>query len=1140
MGLIALGAMLGLPAPAKAAPAVPPSSDLIATLEASGGDVSIVRLGVPQPASSSQRVQRDDIVVTRQGRATLRFDSDGTVVRIGPDSRVQVNETAKQRDIQVFLGRLWAHVVRWKERPTRFISGSTIAAMRGTELSVALDGDQTELAVLEGRVLAQNDAGSLVLTGGQVALARKGTAPALRLNVHPKDAVQWALYYLPVLHMRADEVAGAAPWQGAVRAAQEAQGQGHLKQAIDALQGIPDAPDPRFFTYRASLLLAAGSVDEAERDLKRALELGPKSADALALTSVIAVVRNDNEKALEAAQKAVAADPNSATAQVALSYADQARFDLNGARTSLESAIHLDPKDALAWARLAEIRSSFGELGGALEAARKALDLEPNLARTQTVLGFAYLTQVRTREAREALRKAADLDSSDPLPRLGLGLVEIREGHVQEGSRELEIAISLDPQQALIRSYLGKAYFESKRTGLVEREFEVAKEADPKDPTPWFYDAFAKQAENGAVEALRSLQEAIELNDNRAVYRSRLLLDSDLAARSASLGRVYADLGFQDLALVEGWTSIDTDPTSYSAHRLLADSYAALPRHEIARESELFQSQMLQPLNTTPIQPTLGESSLFLLSAQGPSSLAFNEFNSLFNRNQVNAQGSFYVGGDNTWLGEGIASGIYDKASFSAGITHFKTDGFRTNDTQDDTIANAFGQVEIDPSTSIQAEVRHRDLTQGDLGLYFFGDDFSPLQDQTTKFTNERIGLRHEFSPSLTFLASYMHQNKDTSFALPSPDTGVNFSIDRTEKADSVEGQFLFRAPSFRAIAGVGHFNVHSLETDDLGGPAFGFDALTTSDTTISHTNLYLYTHVSLESRLNLTLGVSGDLYDETGTAELNTVFPGVPAGPPAPTAPAVLGSRNQVNPKAGLVWTPASGTTVRLAGFRVLKRTLVTDATLEPTQVAGFNQFYDDPTATRSWVYGAGVDQKFSKSWFGGVEASRRDLTIPQTLFDQNGNLLLEERGSNERLGRAYLFGALRNDVTVSAEYSYEEIGLDPQLFLQYSKAKTQKVPLGVRYFHPSGLSGSFVATYLDQLGDFQPPDQSGYVAGHRNFWVFDATVRYRLPKRFGIIVAGVKNLTNQQSTYQATDTANLDITPGRVVFVRGVFAIP
>ena len=102
------------------------------------------------------------------------------------------------------------------------------------------------------------------------------------------------------------------------------------------------------------------------------------------------------------------------------------------------------------------------------------------------------------------------------------------------------------------------------------------------------------------------------------MYRSRLLLDSDLAARSASLGRIYADLGFQNLALVEGWNSVNTDPGNYSAHRLLADSYAALPRHEIARVSELLQSQMLQPLNTTPIQPRLGESNLFLISSQGP------------------------------------------------------------------------------------------------------------------------------------------------------------------------------------------------------------------------------------------------------------------------------------------------------------------------------------------------------------------------------------------------------------------------------------------------------------------------------------------------------------------------------------------
>src|SRR5207245_10744500 len=68
---------------------------------------------------------------------------------------------------------------------------------------------------------------------------------------------------------------------------------------------------------------------------------------------------------------------------------------------------------------------------------------------------------------------------------------------------------------------LGKAYFEEKRTTLDEREYAVAKDLDPRDPTPWFYDAIQKQTTNRPVEALHDLQKAIDLNDNRAVYRSR-------------------------------------------------------------------------------------------------------------------------------------------------------------------------------------------------------------------------------------------------------------------------------------------------------------------------------------------------------------------------------------------------------------------------------------------------------------------------------------------------------------------------------------------------------------------------------------------------------------------------------------------
>jgi len=252
----------------------------------------------------------------------------------------------------------------------------------------------------------------------------------------------------------------------------------------------------------------------------------------------------------------------------------------------------------------------------------------------------------------------------------------------------------------------------------------IAKELDPADPTAYFYDAINKQTTNRPVEALQDMEKSIELNDNRAVYRSRLLLDSDLAARSASQARIYTDLGFQQRALVEGWKSVNTDPSNFSAHRFLADSYSVMPRHEIARVSELLQSQLLQPLNMTPIQPRLAESNLFLISAGGPGALSFNEFNPIFNRDGLTFQSSGLAGGNSTYSGEGIVSGIYKKAAFSLGYNHFQTDGWRENANQNDDVGNAFLQLELSPQTSIQTEYRFRSRKSGDLELRFFPEDF--------------------------------------------------------------------------------------------------------------------------------------------------------------------------------------------------------------------------------------------------------------------------------------------------------------------------------------------------------------------------------------------------------------------------------
>ena len=920
---------------------------------------------------------------------------------------------------------------------------------------------------------------------------------------------------------------------------------GDAKAAVDLLEGA-DADtisDPNFFTYRASLMLSTSNLEAAKADIERAIELKPGDTDALALQTVIAVAGNSYDEALALGDKAVQSNSNSATAHLAQSYARQAVFNLDGARESVERAVAMDPDNALAWARLSELHLAFGRHTEALEAATTALEKDPNLARTETVLGYAHLAQVRLVQAKEAFENAIELNQGDPLARLGLGLAKIREGHLDDGITEIETAASLDPGNSLIRSYLGKAYYEDKRITLEGREFDLAKQFDPNDPTPWFYQAIAKQTTNRAVEALRDMEKAIDLNDNRGVYRSRLLLDSDLAARSASLGRIYNELGFQHLGLVEGWNSVNTDPTNFSAHRLLADNYAVQPRHDIARVSELFQSQMLQPINTTAIQPRLAESNLFLISSQGPSSLAFNEYNILFNRNQANAQISGMIGEDGTWSGEAIVSAIYNKASFSLGYQQFETDGWRENSDQKDEIGNAFFQYEFSPRTSVQAEYRQRETETGDLEMRFWEGDYRPELRENTELETIRAGLRHSFSPKTTLLLSYINQDKDIDFY-----DGFDFlagtletELDVEESSDAYEGQVLYRAggvpggsgASFNLIAGGGYFDIDNESSlyalIDLPPPPFGpgpipdFQSFSSRTT---HENAYAYANITIPADLTFTLGVSSDWFDEEGG----------------------IGEKDQVNPKLGITWRIGSGTTVRGAYFETLKRTLVTDQTLEPTQVAGFNQFYDDPSGTTATVWGAAIDQKIGDSIFLGAQYTVRDMEVPAFFFDfETFELLLIDADQDEDLGHFYFYATPWKMLSLSAEYFYEHIIHDPILQLGFEEVTTDRVPLTVQFIHPSGFNASAKGTWVQQDGMFElrvPP--FGFAPGETDFWTLDFALSYRLPKRFGLLSVGVNNATDEEFNYLATESIlpsnarNLLLRPGRLFYGKVTLAFP
>jgi tetratricopeptide (TPR) repeat protein len=922
--------------------------------------------------------------------------------------------------------------------------------------------------------------------------------------------VQWALYYPPIVDYRPVVFPGGTErdWQGMVRRSIEFYREGKLAEAFSSLEGAPeDIRDPRFFTYRAALLLSVGRVDEARVDIGRALNLDPRNSHAFALQSIVAAVQNERDGALDLARKAVELDPESSAARVALSYAQQSHFDLEGALESLQEAVKLGPKNALAWARLAELWLSVGNLDRSLDAAKEAVARNPDLARTQTVLGFAYLTKIKTRDSKNAFERAIALDQADPLPRLGLGLAKIRDGDLEDGRVEIEIAASLNPNNSLIRSYLGKAYFDEKRDKLAGDQFALAKELDPLDPTSWFYDAIRKQTTNRPVEALRDLEKSIELNDNRAVYRSRLLLDRDLAARSASLGRIYRDVGFEQLALVEGWKSVNVDPGNHSAHRFLADTYSALPRHQIARVSELLQSQLLQPINITPVQPQLAEANLFILEGAGPADPSFNEFNPLFLRNRFALQASGVAGENDTVGNELTQSTVFGRLSYSLGQFHYETDGFRVNNDLNQDIYNVFGQVELSHKTSVQAEYRYTETEKGDLELRFTGS-FVPTLWQEEEVHNMRFGLRHAFTPRSEIIGSFIYQNAD----LDTDVVPVILELAGEFNHYIAEVRYLFSSRRFHITGGMGYRVKDETTVTTMAGFPLGEELDT------QFTNAYLYADIAPWENVSLTVGGSADFLEGATQAE----------------------DHNQLNPKVGLTWNPIPSTTLRAAAFRTLQRPGIsphTDPTLEPTQVAGFNQFFDGFEGDREWRYGFAVDQKFPHNIYAGGELSGRDLEVAINVVSGPLRIVIH-RDWEEYVGRGYLYWTPHASLALSAEYLYERFEREKAGGLtgseEFTELRTHRIPLGVRYFHPSGLRVGVKATYVDQDGDFTPGGGSFIVSGDDQFWVVDASIGYRLPKRYGLITLEAKNLFDEEFDFQDTDPAFPRILPDRFILFR------
>jgi predicted Zn-dependent protease len=1076
------------------------------SLLGAAGSIQLVAAG-----ADTRLCPGETVLVGPRSRAALRLEDTGQVIRLDQGTTLRVLQPRQPGRPLLDLSRGIIELFSPGNRPLDIETPYVTAGVYGTEFFVLVDPAHrlAEVGVIDGQVGVANAQGRLSLSAGEAAIARAGQPPR-RIEIRPRDQVRWAIYYPPAMW---ELPTAGAPIEPRVYAAWQAWRASDLPAAVRQVNAISSTEgfNAVSLDYLAAILISLGRVDEASALLDRSVRLDPASARAPALRAIVDVARNQAQQAVQAAEAAVALAPTNAAARVAQSYALQAGLRLEEARAALLAAAPSD--DPLVLARLAEVEFYLGNIAAARITAERAIAAAPSLSRPRSILGFADLAQYFFAAAEQAFRGAAVLDPGDPLPHIGLGLTAIRAGELAAGTREIEVAVALDPASSVLRSYLGKAYAAGWDYDAALRQWRLAKQSDAKDPTPWLYQALAERSLNKPGEALADLQRSIELNDNRAVYRSRLLLDQDLATRSADLAAIYRDLGFDQPALVEGYKSVNTDPSNPSAHRFLSETLIALPRHETASDSELLQSLLLQPLDVNPPPPRLAREALGIAKLFEPGRIGYNEFSPLFASNGLGLLADGFAGNFGTIGGTLLANGLYQNLSGSIGQFYSRTQGIHTNGDLRRRISDFIFQPALSDQASLLAEFRYSDFDAGDFQNRFNLANFNAIERQTDDARQYRLGGHFDAAPGVTFVGLW---TREDAAALTNP--GV-LSVHEHADADTGEGGAYLTGGRLNVVAGGSVFS----GSDQLRPILFGRTALPITTAQADDHSVWLYSNLTVVPALRLTLG--GNFDQQRAVVD-----------------------RTQFSPKLGASWDILSGTTLRAAWFTNLKRPLIGDPsfrggqTIEPTQIAGFDQFFDDLLGTKARRWGIGIDRKFSNPFFTsdtllmGAEWSQRQLVVPISSMAPTGLTTISQPGWKERYGRAYLGWLLGERLALDAAVDYEAI--DRTLLAAnldgFTNIQLLQAPLTLRYFDPNGILGLVRATVVREQGQFFNVTTGDVAPGKGTFATMDIGIGWRYPGRPLIATFEVQNLLDSHFHYQDTDPLNPRIFPRRTFLGR------
>ncbi|MBM4289385.1 MAG: tetratricopeptide repeat protein, partial [Deltaproteobacteria bacterium] len=388
---------------------------------------------------------------------------------------------------------------------------------------------------------------------------------------------------------------------------------GDLSGALAVMQPATQTrpASPLLLTMQGYFSLLAGRPQEAQRLMEAAMAGAPDFVLPRSFLVQIFIVQNRKAEARRLAEQLIAAAPRSPQAHLAMGLVQIAFFDLPAAIRSFQTAVSLDPRFLEAHIYLAKIWLGSDYLDRARKVVEVAQQLAPEEGEVLSMAGFVRLAYRDFDGARRLFQRAVEVNPRLGEPHLGLGIVAFRYRQMEQGLSSMLIATLLEPRVSLFQSALGKALYQVRAFDKALDVYDYAKTLDPRDPTPYLYRGIALTDLNRPGEAVQEINRSIELNDNRAVYRTRLALDRDLSVRNFNLAKSYAQLGLYDWAYRKAVTSVQKDPTNASGYLFLSSAFAASRNRLGSGLSALLLYKLLSPANeNTFSQFLVGQSTI--------------------------------------------------------------------------------------------------------------------------------------------------------------------------------------------------------------------------------------------------------------------------------------------------------------------------------------------------------------------------------------------------------------------------------------------------------------------------------------------------------------------------------------------------